>query len=108
MALPKATPVKRPYGFLKEHIMTLYKILFFCDGPYGSFLFASLSEGEQGWVSGEGRRGKILEEALLRGVEGVLGVWAPVEDYEKSRQGAGRPSVVLGPERPTHSRHNNK
>ena len=49
-----------------------------------------------------------MEEALLRGFEESFGVGGQVGDHEKSRQGAGRPSVVLGPERPTHFRHNNK
>ena len=47
---------------------------------YGSFLFVSLLEGEQGWVRGGG---KILEEALLRGFEEVFGVWGPGGCHKK-------------------------
>ena len=57
---------------------------------------------------GEGWRGEILEEALLRSFEGVLGVKGQVWDQKQIRQGAGRPLVVLGPERPTCTRHSNK
>ena len=75
---------------------------------HASFSFVSFLEGEQGWARGVGREGEILEETLLRGLDGVLVVWGQVGDHQKSRQGAGRPSVVLVPERPTHFRHNNK
>ena len=52
---------------------------------------------------GQGRgKGNILEEALLRGFEGVFGVGGQVGDHKNIRWGAGIPSVVLGPERPTH------
>ena len=49
-----------------------------------------------------------MEEDLLTGIEGVFEAGGQVGDHKKSRQGAGRPSVVLGLERPTHFRHNDK
>ena len=39
--------------------------------------------------------------------EGVLRGGGQVVDQKKIRQGAGRPLVVLGPERLIHFRHNN-
>ena len=69
---------------------------------------------ESGIGQGRGEGRKILEEALLMGFEEgfymflFLGVRGQVGDHKKSRQGAGRPSIVLGLERPTHFRHNNK
>ena len=71
-------------------------------------LFVSLLQGDHGCVRGGGMGGKILVEALLMGFEGGFGGVGQVGDHKKSRQGAGRPAVVLGPERPTHFRHNNK
>ena len=57
---------------------------------------------------GEGG-GEILEEVLLRGSEGFfLGGLVARWWTTKTRKGPGRPSVVLGPERLTHSRHNKK
>ena len=75
---------------------------------YGSFLFVSLVEGDQEWVRGGGEEEKILEEDLLKALRRFLGAGGQVGDQKQIRQGAGRPSVVLGPERPTHFRHNNK
>ena len=57
---------------------------------------------------GRGEGGKILEEALLSGLRGVLRVGGQVGDRIRSRQGAGRPSAVLGPERPARFKNNNK
>ena len=47
-------------------------------------------------------------EGLKIVFKGFLGVGGQVTDPKKIRQGAGRPSVVLGPERLTHFRHNHK
>ena len=60
------------------------------------------------WI-GQGRwkGGKLLKEALLMSFEGVFcGVGGQVGGHQRIRQGAGRPSVVLRPERPTHFWHN--
>ena len=72
---------------------------------YNSFLFVSLLEGEQGWVQG---RGEGVEDLGRGSFEGLLGAGGQVGDHRKTRQGAGRPSVVLGAERPTHFRHSIK
>ena len=42
--------------------------------------------GWDGMGQGRGEGGKILEEALLRGFEGVLGVGGQVRDHKQSRQ----------------------
>ena len=69
-----------PFWVAKSEMSALYFSL------YGSFLFVSILEGEQGWVRGRGGGGKILEEALLRGFEGVLGGGSQVGDHKRSRQ----------------------
>ena len=53
-------------------------------------------------------RGSSLEEDILRGFEGDFGGGGQVRDHEKNLSGAGIPWVVLGTERPTHFKHNNK